>query len=178
MTPVKSVEEFLKPDPTSMAWGLSSIEDHYELIEGLRLNANVPQPVRDYFDSIITLYLYGWLYYHFYTLTQFLSATAVEMALRERLPKQLDPKTGRDKRGLRLLLRQAKNTGLLRQEDLPEFNLEAVVQGLPLIRNKFAHPDMHTIMMPGMAYSGLQLAVAIINQLWPEGTEKASNTAS
>lgn len=174
MMSIKGVKEFLEPDPTSAAWGLSSIEDHYQLIEELRLNPGVPQSVREYFDSIVTLYLYGWLYYHFYTLTQFLSATAVEMALRERLPKQLDPKTGRDKRGLRRLLRQASETGLLRQENLPHFNLEAVIAGLPLIRNKFAHPDIHTILMPGMAFSGLQLAVGIINQLWPDGTEKSA----
>jgi hypothetical protein len=35
------------------------------------------------------------------------------------------------------------------------------------IRNRFAHPEMHAIMPPGMTVDSLIVAAEIINQLWP-----------
>jgi hypothetical protein len=38
---------------------------------------------------------------------------------------------------------------------------------LPKVRNSFAHPKMHTILMPGQVVDSLILAAEIVNQLWP-----------
>ena len=143
--------------------------------------------------SVVTLWLYGWLYYPFYTQVAFLSTTVVEMALRERLPKRLD-KTGRDRRGLSNLLQSATKAGLLRDDGFPSLKhrhehaslaevcttqdetrarlpessyVDVVRTWLPKVRNSFAHPNAPAISMPGQVVDSLILTAEIVNQLWP-----------
>jgi hypothetical protein len=108
---IKSMQQFFDPDPASLSLG-PPLEKQYDMLEYFRLHGGVPDSVRSYMASVVTLWLYGWLYYPFYALVSFLSTTAVEMALRERLPRKLDRK-GRDRRGLSDLLQTAKTAGLL-----------------------------------------------------------------
>jgi|GEM_PF-1005598 len=187
---IKSREQFFDPDPRSPSLG-PPLEKQYELLEYFRLHDGVPESVRSYMNAVVTLWLYGWLYYPFYPLAIFLSTTAVELALKERFPQK-----GRDRRGLKRLLRTAKSAGLLRDEGFPSLKYrrenaamvdqeiaaiigkapqslpekpyaDVIIESLPEIRNRFAHPDMHTIVPPGMAVDSLILAAEIINQLWP-----------
>lgn len=191
---IKGKEQFFDPDPRSAGLG-PPLEQQYELLEYFRLHDGVRDAVRSYMNAVVTLWLYGWLYYPFYPLAIFLSATAVEMALKERFPKK-----GRDGRGLKKLLPMAKNAGLLRDEGFPSLKyrrenaallgqaiaaivskppeslaeepyVDVVIESLPKIRNDFAHPDMHTIMPPGMAVDSLIVAAEIINQLWPRPSQ-------
>ena len=161
MESIKGKEQFLDPDPRSLSLG-PPLEKEYELLDYFRLHDGVPDSVRSYMNSVVTLWLYAWLYYPFYPLAIFLSTTAVEMALRERFPKK-----GPDRRGLKALLRTAKNAGLLRGKGFPSVKyrrentatiiarrpeallggepyVDVIVDSLPEIRNTFAHPDMHT----------------------------------
>jgi hypothetical protein len=160
------------------------LDKQYELLGYFRLHDGVPESVRSYMNSVVTLWLYGWLYYPFYPLAIFLSTTAVEFALKKRFPQK-----GGDFRGLKKLLKEAKRAGVLRDEDFPSLErrrqnaamifgeapespppkpyVDVVIGSLPAIRNTFAHPDIHTIVTPGMAVDSLTLAVEIINQLWP-----------
>jgi len=94
------------------------------------------------------------------------------MALQERFPE----KRGK---GLKKLLQTAKDAGLLhddgfpslkyRREDaaMPDEQISAeipaqlkkpyadvLIETLPKIRNRFAHPEMHTIIPPGMTVGG------------------------
>src|SRR5690242_7126879 len=182
MSSIKGLEQFFDPDPASLSMG-PPLEKQYELMEEyFRLHEGVPESVRGYFDSVVTLWLYGYLYYPFYALVSFLSATAVEMALRERLPK-----AGRDTRGLANLLQIAKKRGLLTDAGFPSLKhrledtaailghevpktsyVDILIESLPKIRNNFAHPRMRTILPPGMVVDSLILASEIINQLWPK----------
>lgn len=191
---VKSKELFLDPDPRSAGLG-PPLEKQYDLLEYFDLHAGVPDSIRSYMNSVVTLWLYGWLYYPFYPLAIFLSTTAVEMALKERFPKK-----GRDHRGLKKLLRKAKDAGLLRDEGFPSLvhrrenapgleqetgeiigglphspsttsYVDVIIENLPEIRNKFAHPEMHAILPPGMAVDSLVLAAEVINQLWPRPSQ-------
>lgn len=188
METVKSKGQFFEPAPRSQSLG-PPLERQYELLDYFRLHDAVPESVRSYMNSVVTLWLYGWLYYSFYPLTIFLSATAVEMALQERFP---------DKRakGLKRLLQLAKSVGLLRDEGFPSLKhrreiaaiiddqistitgkaadslpaqsyVDVLIESLPQVRNRFAHPEMHAIVPPGMAVDSLIIAAEIINQLWP-----------
>jgi len=185
---VKNKEQFFEPDPRSQGLG-PALENQYELLDYFRLHDGVPESVRSYMNTVVTLWLYGWLYYPFYPLTIFLSASAVEMALQERFP---------DKRGkgLKRLLRLAKTAGLLRDEGFPSLKhrreigavtddqiseiigkapeslsvrpyVDVLIENLPQVRNRFAHPEMHAIVPPGMAVDSLIVTTEIINQLWP-----------
>lgn len=196
MATIKSKEQFFEPDPASQCLA-PPIEVQYEhVLEYCGVHTGVPEAVRSYFNTVLSLWLYGWLYYPFYTAAVFLSATAVELALRESLPKKLDRK-GRDRRGLRELLQEAKIGGLLRDEGFPSLErrraigeemkqyeaeilgdtpetppevpyVDVLVGTLPWIRNRFAHPEMHAIMTPGQTLDALIVAAEIINQLWPK----------
>lgn len=198
MAAIKSREQFLERDPTHDCFPLLSLEKQYEIVlQYCRLHDGVPDDVHSYFNAIVTLYLYGWLYYPFYTLASERSFFAVEMALKKRLPPNKLTKKGRDARFLADLIREAKDAGLLRDEGFPslesrraaakELNehmgevlgrnpepqpevpyVDVLIQTFPWLRNRFAHPNMQAIMPPGAALDGLILAAEIINQLWPK----------
>lgn len=87
MESIKSKERFFEPGPRSQSLG-PPLEDQYELLDYFRLPNGVPGPVRGSMNSVVTLRRYGWLYYPFYPLPIFLSASAIEMALQERFPEE------------------------------------------------------------------------------------------
>jgi len=198
MATFKSKEQFFERDPTHDFFPFLSLEKQYEMVSRYcSLHDGVPESVRSYFNMVVTLYLYGWLYYPFYTLAAFLSTFVVEMALRERFPAKKLNKRGRDSRFLGDLLREANDAGLLRDEGFPSLErrranaeemrqemaeilgrdpepepevpyLDVLIRTLPYLRNRFAHPDIHTILPPGPALDSLIVAAEIINQLWPK----------
>jgi len=189
---IKSKEQYFEPDPTNRAFPLLSLDVHYEMVlQYCQIHGDVPEDVRNYFNAVITLYLYGWLYYPFFTLASERSFFAVEMALRKRLPPEKLNKKGRDPRNLVDLLREAKAAGLMRNEGFPNLEnrragaeeeaeilgrepepqleepyVDVLIRAFPWVRNRFAHPNMQSIMPPGPALDGLILAAEIINQLW------------
>lgn len=197
MVSIKSLEQFCERDPTNEFFSALTLEHLYEcILQYCSLHEGVPEDIRDYFHVVVTLYLYGWLYYPFYTLASERSLFAIEMALRKRLPPKRLDKKGRDRRSLGDLLREAKDVGLLRDEGFPslenrranaeELNqhmaeilgrdpepqpeapyVDVLIQSFPWLRNRFAHPNMQTILAPGQALDGLILAAEIVNQLWP-----------
>jgi hypothetical protein len=196
MAPIKSREQYFERDPTNDFFPFLSLEKQYEIVSRYcKLHDGVPDDVHSYFNVVVMLYLYGWLYYPFYTLGSERSFFAVEMALRKRLPPKKVDKKGRDPRFLRDLLKEAKDVGLLRDEEFPslenrranteELNqhiaeivgpdrepqpdvpyVDVLIRAFPWVRNRFAHPNMQNIMPPGPALDGLIVAAEIINQLW------------
>jgi hypothetical protein len=198
MALIKNKEQFFERDPTNDFFPFLSLEEHYEIVSDYcSLHDGVPEDVHSYFNAIVSLYLYGWLYYPFYTLASERSFFVVEMALKKRLPPKKLSKKGRDPRFLGELLKEAKDAGLLRDEGFPSLEnrranaqeldqhmaeilgrapvpqpevpyVDVVIRTFPWLRNRFAHPDMQNIMPPGPALDGLILAAEIINQLWPK----------
>jgi hypothetical protein len=191
---IKSKEQYFESDPTNEFFPLLSLDKHYEIVlQYCQIHGDVPEDVRSYFNAIITLYLYGWLYYPFFTLASERSFFAVEMALRKRLPPKKLNKKGRDPRNLVDLLGEAKAAGLMRDEGFPSLEnrrasaeeeagflgwdpepqpekpyVDVLIRAFPWMRNRFAHPNMQNIMPPGPALDGLIMAAEIINQLWPK----------
>jgi hypothetical protein len=189
---IKSKEQYFEPDPTNEIFPLLSLDKHYEMVlQYCQIHGDVPEDVRSYFNAVVTLYLYGWLYYPFYTLASERSFFAVEMALRKRLPPKKLNKKGRDPRNLVDLLREAKDAGLMGDEGFPSLEnrrasaeeeaeilgrdpepqpqepyVDVLIRAFPRVRNRFAHPNMQSIMPPGPALDGLILAAEIINQLY------------
>jgi hypothetical protein len=193
MPSIKNRAQFLEPDPTNKLFPALTLDKHYEIVsEHCALRDGVPENVRNYFNTVVTLYLYGWLYYPFFTMAGFLSTFVVEMALRVRFPPKKLSKKGLDLRYIGTLLSEAKQAGLLRDEDFPslknhkahsaELNralglpaaseaeepyADRLIRWLPKVRNDFAHAKMESILPPGMTLTPLIQAAEIINQLWP-----------
>ena len=67
---VKRKEQFFEPDPRSRSLG-PPLDNQYEMLSYFRLHDGVPDSIRSYMNSIVTLWLYGWFYYPFYTIVIF-----------------------------------------------------------------------------------------------------------
>ena len=171
----------------------STIEEHHAEVAAIVLNPSVPDAVRSYFATIQNIYLYAWFAYDFYAVVEFLSFTAIEMALRKRLPY---PGKGEDRRALRNLMDQAISKNLIKGKsfshiremrknladylrryrfmgrkistsELPKSDYaKTLSEVMPSLRNRFAHPRGHQIMMPHEALFQLQLTAEFINQLF------------
>jgi hypothetical protein len=200
MENIKDKGRFLEPDPRRDFFGGLTLEMLYDLVESTcRLHEGIPEEIQSYFNTILMLYLYGWLYYPFYTLASELSAFAVEMALRKKFPAEALDKKGRDPRKFPELLRHAKKVGLLHDEGFPSLEnrransaelearidevlgrecshfeavpfVDTLIETLPWLRNHFAHPKIRSILPPGPALDSLMVASETINQLWPVPT--------
>lgn len=202
MPSIKKIEQFFERDPTNEFFSFLTLQHLYDCVSRYcTVHEGVPEDIRDYFHVVVSLYLYGWLYYPFYMLASERSLFAVELALRKRLPAKKLDKKGRDRRSLADLLREAKDAGLLRDEGFPSLEnrrknaqeldeqiarisgrdpepesqlsyVEGLIQTLPQLRNRFAHPNMQLIMPPGPMLDSLIVTAEIINQLWPVSASK------
>jgi hypothetical protein len=163
-----------------------SLMDHYAIVAEVVLHDGVPEDVRSYFNVIKNLCVFGWYVYGFYALCDFLSMTAIELALNIRFPhaaKQKPPLT------LRPLLELARQEGLLRDENFEAVQQERgygaragegdvaevqddqrhvriVTDTLPRLRNWAAHPTHHSVLLPSDARAAVQRSAEIINQLF------------
>jgi hypothetical protein len=199
METLKPLPEVLTPDPRNSLFVLLetlepiTIDEHHAEIAAAKLESQVPEDVRSYFATIQNVCLYAWFAYDLYTVVDFLCYTAVEMALRKRLPYT---GTGQDNRSLQNLMDQAVSKKLIREKAfsnvrvmrqnlardirfrratggkfprsaMPKSNYAGVLQGtLPRLRNRFAHPRNHTILFPGAAMSQLRITSELINSLF------------
>ena len=87
----------------------TSLMDHHAIVADVVLHDGVPEDVRSYFNTIKNLCVFGWYVYGFYALCDFLSMTAIELALNIRFPDAANQKLT-----LRPLLELARQEGLLR----------------------------------------------------------------
>src|ERR1700686_2928450 len=199
MEKLKSLPEVLDPDPRNFAFVRldtlkpPTLDEHHAEIAATALASKVPEDVRSYFGTIQNVCLYGWFAYDLYTVVDFLCLTAMEMALRQRMPYT---GSGRDKRGLQNLMDEAVSKSLIREKAfthiremrqhlageirfrrssgskfprsaLTKPNYAAILRGtVPWLRNRHAHPRMHTILFPGAAMSALRLPSELINSLF------------
>lgn len=199
MEKLKLLPEVLQADPRNSLFVLLetlkpiTIEEQHAEIAEAALESQVPEDVRSYFATIQNVCLYAWFAYDLYSVVDFLCYTAVEMALRHRLPYT---GTGKDKRALQNLMDEAVSKKLIRDKAfsnvlimrqnlardirfrratggkfprsaMPKSNYAAVLQGtIPRLRNHFAHPRSHTILFPGAAMSQLRITSELINSLF------------
>lgn len=199
MERVKKLNEILKPDPRNEAFVKIhrrsgkfrplGIADYHRSLSAIALNERVPEDVRSYFETVKNTCLYGWFVYPFFTVSVFLSYTAIEMALRKTFEVD-DPKR---KWRFKQLLERAIEGRLISEDGFPsvrerkerqnDFSSEAakklglpiqpsndycsvLVDCLPDLRNSFAHPALNTILSPGDAVWSLRIAAELINQLF------------
>ena len=199
MEKLKHFAEVLQSDTRNFAFVRmdtlkpSTMEEHYAEIEAAALSSKVPEDIRSYFATIQNVCLYGWFAYDLYTVVDFLCLTAIEMALRNKIPYL---GTGKDKRGLQNLMDEAVSQRLIREKAfahvremrqslahdikiqrargrefprsaMPNSSYAAVLRDyIPWLRNHHAHPRMHTILFPGAAMAALRLTSELINSLF------------
>ncbi len=192
MEKLKPRDQILYPDERNQNFSFD-FDRLYDEVVSIELPPTVPEGVRSYFATIQNVCIYAWYAYSFYALVEFLSYTAIEMALRERL-KLEDPKK---RWGLGKLLSQALKMGLIdgngfshirrmRENqklfsDVPDTSLPradnygaVLKETLPKLRNDYAHPQIHNIRAPAHARFALRFAADFINQLFEPQESRGS----
>jgi hypothetical protein len=88
MEPFEPLSELFEPDLRNDIWPDVSLADrHAEMVE-LDLDGSVPEVVRSSFNIARMLYVYGWLYWPFYTLSVHQVLRTLEMALIVRIARE------------------------------------------------------------------------------------------
>ena len=205
METLKNAEEIQQADVRSTSFTRLdtmkpvTFQDRYSQVAAIQLNPGAPTDVRSYFATIQNLCLYAWFAYDLYALVVFLTYTLIEMALRKRFPI-----TGRDTRGLHSLLEEAIKQKLIREKafshvrqirqsraeslrlerqirKIPRSSVpnndysKILLQFLPKLRNSFAHPRGHTIVLPGEALHALRFSAEFVNQLFGPSQQQAGS---
>jgi len=189
MEELKALDEVFAPDSRMEGWGTLESE-HRELSE-IRLSDSVPEDIRNYFETIKNICLYGRFVYAFYGVATSLTFLLLEFALKVRLAKGKDQRKGRFKELLRRAIkdglineegfshirqlseRQAEMRELLQVEGTPIFTptetdsyLKILESVLPNFRNRFAHPKHQPIVFPHEARFAIRFAAEFVNQLY------------
>ncbi len=172
---IKTLAELTRPERRTTAFGPHGLttdrclkdEAAAALIQRVvvdaDLHAQVPQDVRDYFETARRLHVYGLFVYEFFALAADRALFTCEFALRELYKTRVAQPQGQRTHPpmLRELLKWAIGEGLL-----PSEHDETRLLVLADLRNFAAHPDMNRIAMPGDSARMITSAAALINELW------------
>src|SRR5437762_81247 len=92
MEKLKPFSELMQPDNLNSlfipldTFRPRTLEEHYVEVAAFALSARVPADVRRYFVTIQNVCIYAWFAFDLYAVADFLCLTAIEMALRKRIP--------------------------------------------------------------------------------------------
>ncbi|MCA1566128.1 MAG: hypothetical protein LC803_10920 [Acidobacteria bacterium] len=125
------------------------VETIYEMVENVRLNANIPESVRSHFETAKNLILYAWFVYSFNAVAALQAFASLEMAVRE--------KTGDYDTAFKKLLDRV----FPGRELAPNITLSKAVTNR---RNDLAHGSL-TISGQEIIY--LRACANLINELYP-----------
>jgi hypothetical protein len=158
MERLKKLEDICQPDERNQnrydidhSTGVvtpTSVESIYVVVEGIRLNDNVPDSVRSCFEVARNLAIYSWFVYSFHEVAAMQALAALEMAARN--------KTGEDETAFKNLLDK-----LFQGRQLaPDLSLAKAVSKL---RNEFAHGST---MRTGQGLSFMRMCAELINEMF------------
>lgn len=81
--PLKPLDQIYEPDERQLSFA-ASLEERHAALDEIVLNEAVPLDVRQLFETAKNLTLYSWFVYRFHQVSELVSFSALEMALRER----------------------------------------------------------------------------------------------
>ncbi len=81
--PLKPLDRIYEPDERQISF-TASLEDRHAALEEITLSDAAPLDVRQLFETAKNLSLYSWFVYRFHQVSELISFSALEMALRER----------------------------------------------------------------------------------------------
>lgn len=166
MEKLKPLDDVLTPDIRMAGFAAPrGLEAWHAQVAAISLSPCVPEDVRSYFGTIQNLMLFGWFSTDLCAVGGFLSLSAIELALKIKLPV-----TGQDRRTLGMLLSEAS------KRNLGSSLLGSRIEAIRMLRNENAHPRFRTIVPPGMAISMLQVTADIINELFRPAPEAPVGT--
>ena len=121
---LKPLDNICDPDPRHKGFVISdedvnnfrqiTLQDYHYYISAIKLNENVPEKIRNHFDTTRNLLLYSWYVYRFATVAELQAFSSVEFALKEKV--KLCNITNKRSSGLKNLLNIAKEEGWIKDE--------------------------------------------------------------
>ena len=146
-----------------------SIEDSRSMVQGIKLNENVPLLIRDQFDIARNAFAYSWFVYEFTMLAEQQCYFVLEMALRQYLNPQTLPNTTKSP-ALFNLLKAATDCGYLSRSDfeVPSMSgtggIRCQLDDISISRNHLAHGNIN--LFPQYALMQIELIAKILNKLF------------
>lgn len=163
---MKKLEELFQPDIGNSCHVIINhetgsvrpftLEDHYQIIEPVKLAEHVPVEVLNQFEVAKDLYVYAWFVYEFFPVAHIKLLTTLEYALKKCIDeKELDEFCKRRKRrtqNLSTLILFVREKKLIKREDFKRFEaspledskiLDLVLNHLVDSRNKHSHGSLN-----------------------------------
>lgn len=187
---LKPFDDLLEPDTRQKYFAVVNrktgearpvtLRDKYEAVESIILASDVPQEIREHFDTARNLYVYSWFVYRFNQVAEQHAFASLEFALKT--------KCGDSPKGLKKLLETAVERGWIVDsgfryyrpgavEDMPDDGADSgnpdtknvqeycktLVETMPFIRNELAHGSR---MLHPNGLTTLAIVADLINQLF------------
>jgi len=195
---ILSLSEITEKDKTFSALtpGIRTIEDYQRHIFEVPLAEQVPEEVRRVFDTAARLCVYGWFEYIFCTVSYMIALMGLECALKHRFILFYGGKFDLAKKGKHWTLETNDFERLWRaiaeekwqwaemrkfRPDFPGLARWARAKGLVSeqsflrirhgairLRNSLAHPSRKTLLTPGNAVGGLNIAAQLMNEIFSD----------
>ncbi len=118
--PLKPLNQIYEPDERQQFLP-ATLEQRHRALSEITLNDSAPLQVRQLFETAKNLSLYSWFAYRFHQVSELISFTAVEMALRERFLAENPPQADSVQRAPSLfqLMRHAKDKKWITNDGFP-----------------------------------------------------------
>ncbi|WGO98349.1 hypothetical protein QFX18_20275 [Saccharophagus degradans] len=121
--PLKPLSEIREPDGRQKNF-LSTLENNHVMLSDINLIEDVPIDVCQLFETAKNLSLYSWFVYRFHQVSEMVAYASLEMALKQLYTRENPDK---DPPMLRALLKYARKTGWLKNEDF-SYRMEIAYQ--------------------------------------------------
>lgn len=119
--PLKELSEITKPDSRQHFFN-TTLELNHEELTSIQLHSGVPKEVRQLFETAKNISLYSWYVYRFHQVSELITFTALEMALRLKYENEVSEKS-KKKMTLSPLLQHAKERGWITNQGFPSFEV-------------------------------------------------------
>lgn len=137
-----------------------TLDDLQQHITNIRLTQNVPKDVKEIFEISRKLYLFGYFYYRFFTVSQHYAFLALESALRNKHQELLN----KDERGLKKVIDVLTQRGIIPKKE--KFLYDAGRQ----LRNTLSHLTQTKVFMPSASI--LSTVAEQINKIYEPSRPK------
>jgi len=187
---LKPFDELLEPDSRQKHFAVVNrmtgevrsvtLRDRYQSIEQIMLTKDVPDEIREHFDTARNLLVYSWFVYRFNQVAELHAFSSLEFALKT--------KFGDSPKGLKKLLEEAVGLGLITDSGFRYFRpvadevmpddeagsgnpdakdvqvyCKTLIDTLPFMRNELAHGSQ---MLHPNGLTTLEIVADFINQLF------------
>ncbi|GGH67936.1 hypothetical protein GCM10008014_49910 [Paenibacillus silvae] len=160
-------ENYYLPNPTLQFVSLDGVPvteaTYIEEANKLILSEKVPLDVREIFETAKALYMYGYLYWTFFTVAHDYAFRALELAIKLKLEERQTEVPNKLSKKIDKLF----EIGLITETE------KSIYHGIRVMRNQFAHPSYQS--QTGHNIEIISYLCSSINKLFEKDNDKKNN---